>query len=85
MSSSGFAFRQLFLAVLKAPHVWVEAVRAGFAVAPRRWWAGTTHLPLPDRAYLEWRAFTAYGDEEPDHGDFVPYLEWRKRQRKLRA
>ncbi len=85
MSDDAFAFRALFGAVLKAPRVWAEALRAAVAVVPRRWWATTSHLPLPDGTYLAWRAHTAYGAGPIDHEDFVPYLEWRKRQRNLRV
>ncbi len=85
MSESGLAFLGLLASTLKAPSIWAEALRAAFAVGPRRWWATDSHMPLPDKTYLAWRSSTAYGDGGPAHGDFVGYLEWRRRQRKLRV
>lgn len=83
MPNDGFTTRPMLGSVLKAPSVWAEALRAAISVAPRRWWTTTSHLPLPDGTYLGWRAQTAYGDGSPDHADLVPYLEWRRRQRRL--
>lgn len=83
MSNGGFSIRRMLGSVLKAPTVWAEALRAAISVAPRRWWSRTSHLPLPDPVYLGWRAQTAYGDASPDPEDLVPYLEWRRRQRRL--
>lgn len=57
----------------------LEAVRTAWAVRSRRWWTRTPFLPVPDPAYMRWRAYTAYGD--PDAvivaSDVAAFLAWR--------
>jgi hypothetical protein len=38
-------------------------------------------LPVPDRAYLRWRMYTAYGDEAtvPPASDVIRYARWATR------
>ncbi|HEX7938861.1 MAG TPA: hypothetical protein VF483_07685 [Gemmatimonadaceae bacterium] len=38
-------------------------------------------LPLPDRTYLEWRMYTAYGDGHavPPASDVIRYARWATR------
>jgi len=68
---------KVILALVRRPTLLVEAVRA--AVSMRRY----PFLPIPDRAYTEWRVLTAYGssDAEVPARDVVAYLEWRRARR----
>lgn len=60
------------------PKLWGEALRAAWSVR-RRGRLG------PSIAYLSWRSQTAYGEVMPlPAGDFVDFLEWRRRMRGLR-
>jgi hypothetical protein len=76
--------RQAVVAVLRRPGLWPEALRAAGAMARRGWWRRPPFLPVPDRAYLSWRAATAYGTAAAPiaPGDLVAYLRWRRRQRR---
>lgn len=71
---------RVFIAVLVRPYLWPTAVKFLFEFAPRRWWARSPFLPIPDRQVLEWRVTTAYGRPDmtlaPD--DVVSYLRWRR-------
>lgn len=61
----------------RRPLLLVEAVRAFFAMRRR-------HRLLPSKAYLEWRAYTAYGDHKAraDDDDLFDYLAWRRHLRR---
>lgn len=65
--------------IIRRPRLAVEAVRAWFAMSRRR---GIT----PSRPYMQWRAFTAYGDPSTTASahDLVKYLEWRREMRTIR-
>jgi hypothetical protein len=70
----------VLFAVLRRPHLWVEAARTWLAFVPAGWWRERPFLPLPRRAYWRWRMATAYGDPgaSPRPGDVVDFLEWRR-------
>jgi len=72
---------RLGFSVLLRPRLWPEALRAAQAHGCKEWWRRL--LFVPESEYLAWRIDTAYGegDAEVDPGDFVRYLEWRRRQR----
>ena len=46
-----------------SPRLAVDLLRTGWAFRRREWWRKAPFLPLPDRSYLAWRMYTAYGDE----------------------
>ncbi len=71
-------------ALLRHPGLWGEALRAGAALTPRRWWRRPPFLPVPDRRYVAWRIATAYGrpDAPVAADDVLAYLRWRARQRR---
>jgi len=71
-------------AVARRPDLWTEVARSSVAFAPIGWWRRFPFLPLPERRYLEWRRFTAYGttDRALSGDDVVAFLEWRRRLRK---
>ena len=53
-------------------------VRVAWRFRARKWYARFPFLPLPDRDYLRWRMYTAYGSEEmvPPPEDIVRYARW---------
>jgi hypothetical protein len=71
--------RGVFRAVLRHPGLWLEAVRAWFAV---RRIGGIS----PATPYLRWRSFTAYGEHMTTTSahDLLYYLEWRREMRTIR-
>jgi hypothetical protein len=62
------------------PRLALDLLRTAWAFRRRRWWAGAPFLPLPDRAYLRWRMYTAYADEGavPPAEDVVRFAQWRR-------
>jgi hypothetical protein len=72
--------RGAFLAVLRHPGLWFEAVRAWFGM---RRIGGLS----PSRVYLQWRTFTAYGDHLTTMSahDLLNYLQWRREMRSERT
>ena len=62
------------------PRLAVDLLRTAWAFRHRRWYARPPFLPLPDRAYLEWRMYTAYADERavPPVEDVVRFARWRR-------
>jgi hypothetical protein len=66
-------------AVLRRPSLWPTALGQLARMVPSRWWRRRPFLPLPDRAYVDFRLHTMYGDRAgaglaPD--DLVAYLRW---------
>jgi len=68
------------MAVLRHPSLWNTALRQLVRTAPRRWWRTAPFLPMPSRAYTEFRLLTQYGDaaHRPEPHDVVNYLRWCK-------
>ena len=62
------------------PRLALDLVKTGWAFRHRRWWARVPFLPLPDRTYVRWRMYTAYGDElaVPPVEDVVRFARWRR-------
>ena len=60
------------------PRTAAALVRVAWRFRARRWYARFPFLPLPDRDYLRWRMYTAYGSEEmvPPADDIVRYARW---------
>ena len=60
------------------PWLWPTALRQLRNFAPDGWWRRAPFLPIPDRALLEFRVTTQYGD--PNHAadadDLLAWLEW---------
>ena len=63
---------------------WVEAVRTAWAFRSRRWWLAPPRVSLPDRAYSQWRSYTAYGEPNAsiNASDLMSFLVWRTGFRK---
>jgi hypothetical protein len=62
------------------PRLGLDLLRTAWAFRRRRWWARPPYLPWPDRAYLRWRMYTAYADENavPPLEDVVRFARWRR-------
>ena len=67
------------------PRLGLDLLRTAWACRRRRWWAQAPYLPLPDRAYLRWRMYTAYADESavPPLDDVVRFARWRRETMEL--
>ncbi|HEV8613273.1 MAG TPA: hypothetical protein VGQ73_07165 [Gemmatimonadales bacterium] len=67
------------------PRLAVDLVRTAWAFRRREWWRTPPYLPLPDRAYLRWRMYTAYGDEAavPPLADVISFARWRRETMRL--
>jgi len=65
---------------LLSPRLALDLVRTGWAFRRRRWWRRSPFLPVPDRRYLRWRMYTAYGHEAavPPADDVVRFARWRR-------
>lgn len=62
------------------PRLAVDLLRLAWSFRARDWYARFPFLPLPPRAYMRWRMFTAYGDENavPPIADVVNFARWRR-------
>ena len=77
------AFRtylKLIGAVVMRPGLWMTALRSAKRLVPRQWWRNGSHLPVPSRAYINFRMTTqyGYGVDQPEIADIIDYLEWSK-------
>jgi hypothetical protein len=68
----------LALRSLRNPRTAAALVRVGWRFRARGWYARFPFLPLPEREYLRWRMYTAYGnaDAVPPAEDVVKYARW---------
>lgn len=71
-------FAALALRCLRHPTLAVDLLRVAWRLRARRWYARAPFLPLPSRAYVAWRMYTAYGDERavPPPRDVERYARW---------
>jgi hypothetical protein len=60
------------------PRLGVDLIRVAWRFRSRDWYTRFPFLPLPDRAYVRWRMYTAYGDYDavPPAGDVERYARW---------
>jgi hypothetical protein len=63
-----------------SPRLALDLLKTAWAFRRRRWWASSPYLPVPDRTYLRWRMYTAYGNEDavPPVEDVVRFARWRR-------
>lgn len=63
------------------PRVLGSMLRAAWRFRARGWWRRAPFLPVPPRAYVEWRLHTAYGDggRAPTVAELRRYLSWANR------
>jgi hypothetical protein len=72
--------RQLALRALVSPRLAIDLLRTAWAFRRRDWWRQRPFIPLPDRTYLRWRMYTAYGNEGavPPAVDVIRFARWRR-------
>ena len=67
---------------LRDPRLAVALTRVAWRFRARGWWHRFPFLPLPERKYMKWRMYTAYGDENavPPAEDVARYAKWAVRK-----
>lgn len=67
------------------PRLAFDLLRTAWAFRRRNWWQSAPFLPVPDRQYLRWRMYTAYGEEEaiPPLEDVIAFARWRRETMRL--
>ncbi len=62
------------------PRLAVDLLRLTWSFRARDWYRRPPFLPLPPREYMQWRMFTAYGDENaiPPPDAVVNFARWRR-------
>lgn len=67
---------------LRHPSLGVDLLRVSWRFRSRHWFRQVPFLPVPDRDYLRWRMYTAYGsaDAVPPAHDIERYARWAARQ-----
>jgi hypothetical protein len=62
------------------PRLGLDLLKALWAFRARQWWSRAPFLPVPDKAYLQWRMHTAYADEHavPPMEDVIRFARWRR-------
>jgi hypothetical protein len=65
---------------LRSPRLAIDLLRTAWVFRRRHWWRRPPFLPVPDRGYLRWRMYTAYGDENavPPADDVASFARWRR-------
>jgi hypothetical protein len=63
------------------PRLALDLLAAAWSFRRRGWLRRPPFLPLPSRAYLRWRMYTAYGDEDavPPAEDVIRFARWRRK------
>jgi hypothetical protein len=71
---------QLALRAIRSPTLIPALATVAWRFRRRRWYARPPFLPLPDREYLRWRMYTAYGDANavPPVQDVERYARWAR-------
>lgn len=69
---------QLALRTLRRPRLALDLMRITWRFRSSKWYRQFPFLPLPDRTYLRWRMYTAYGDYDavPPVTDVERYARW---------
>ena len=68
----------LALKALVRPALAADLLRVAWRFRSRGWYTRFPFLPLPDRDYVRWRMYTAYGDYDaiPPAQDVERYARW---------
>lgn len=66
---------------LRDPRLALDLLRVTWRFRARDWYRRPPFLPLPDKAYMEWRMHTAYGDHHanPPSDDIERYARWTRK------
>ena len=72
---------RLALRCLAHPSLAVDLLRVSWRFRPIDWYRRPPFLPLPDRTYMAWRMYTAFGDPHavPTADDAERYARWASR------
>jgi hypothetical protein len=67
---------------IRDPGLGIALLRVAWRFRSRGWYRRPPFLPLPDRSYVRWRMYTAYGDENavPPPDDVARYARWAVRE-----
>ena len=62
------------------PTLAADLLRTAWRFRSRHWYRQAPFLPLPDRDYVRWRMYTAYGsaDAIPPATDVERYARWSR-------
>lgn len=73
----------LFVRSLRNPSLIPALLTVAWRFRRRDWQRQSPFLPLPDRQYVGWRLYTAYGDARalPPARDIERYALWARRTR----
>lgn len=73
---------RLVLRAIRRPSLAVALVKVSWRFRSRAWYRHFPFLPVPDREYLRWRMYTAYGkyDFVPPAADVEHYSFWAVRE-----
>jgi hypothetical protein len=71
---------QLVPRAILNPRLAVDLSRLLWYIRRPGWWRHFPFLPLPDREYMGWRMYTAYGDERavPSAEEVISFARWRR-------
>ena len=71
---------QLTARALVRPALGRDLLALTWSFRRRRWWTSPPFLPVPDRDYIRWRMYTAYGDANavPSLDDVIRFARWRR-------
>lgn len=71
---------RLALRAVVNPRLALDLLRLAWSFRARHWYRRPPFLPVPPRAYIRWRMFTAYGDEDavPPADDVINFARWRR-------
>ena len=60
------------------PALVIELLRVAWRFRSKGWYTRFPFLPVPDRDYVRWRMYTAYGDYDaiPPAEDVERYARW---------
>ncbi len=72
---------RLLLRAIRRPPLAVALMKVCWRFRPTTWYRRFPFLPLPDRNYVRWRMYTAYGSYDfiPPPGDVERYSLWAVR------
>ena len=71
----------LALRSIRHPSLAGDLLRVAWRFRSRHWYRRFPFLPLPEREYVRWRMYTAYGDEDaiPTAKELERYARWAVR------
>ncbi|HXV16351.1 MAG TPA: hypothetical protein VD758_06205 [Gemmatimonadaceae bacterium] len=77
MSWSRLTLRLALRSILH-PSLGLDLLRVAWRFRSRGWYMRFPFLPIPDRTYVKWRMYTAYGDYDaiPPAEDVERYARW---------